>query len=495
MSRGVFTILESLNGKQDVLLTARDVLAKRLQTQLKKNITESHFDPRPTIFDTQQTHDFIPVGIYRPHVSVATEYIKIGKKVSSITKLFQSSANDNTITFDLQANNGHYVHDMVIHVVIQPLQATSEISKYRYCALPGARLFNKVSLIVDSNIIDDYSTEDFIQDIFIGTSQDKLRSLQEMLGQEIIENGSWTHETLNIKQIYGFTSGPQTKQVQPRLELWIPLRFWFNIEIGQSMWNHLLTTFEKRIEVAINPITKIIKAYDSNDSEVSLSSVDITSIDLYSKNIYVNPEILDLVVKRKAINLIRVHKSQVKELTAVQSDICLSQLKYPIEAIYFGFRPNENDTFDNWYKFMKQTTTSFPIPVVIPGTPPQLVVRTAEFTTQTPCVSKLGLSLNGNIVYQQIAAAFYRLYTPYTAQNVSTVYNCGTHLINFALLAAPGTRPLSGHINNTTGKELYINYTESTINFNNPCTFYVTAKCINMLYFKGDGSMILKYIT
>ena len=69
---------------------------------------------------------------------------------------------------------------------------------------------------------------------------------------------------------------------------------------------------------------------------------DVLTADLYINNIFVNPEIHDIFIKRIGFSLIRVHRRQVIRDNKAQDQLLLNQLKWPIETIYCGFRPIGN---------------------------------------------------------------------------------------------------------------------------------------------------------
>jgi len=69
---------------------------------------------------------------------------------------------------------------------------------------------------------------------------------------------------------------------------------------------------------------------------------DVLTADLYINNIFVNPEIHDIFIKRIGFSLIRVHRKQVIRDNKAQDQLLLNQLKWPIETIYCGFRPIGN---------------------------------------------------------------------------------------------------------------------------------------------------------
>lgn len=304
----------------------------------------------------------------------------------------------------------------------------------------------------------------------------------------------------NTKYVMGFKDGAQTyAPYQPELDLWIPLRFWFNLRIEHCLWSHLLTTMQKTIVIQLTALENMIQAIDQNGVETApLQRLPIVTAELYMRNIYVGDVVRDLLVGRRALNLIRVHRSQVADLNRDADTIALKQLKYPIEALYFGFRPQRTaDLLDHWYRFTTVTTHERPIPAVVvnPLAVPvhQLVIRTANYDVQSSPVGKVGFRIFGNDLYLPLADSFFRHYLPYVSPGVICGED-GNFLLPFSLRPGPEDIEVAGHINTSETREFYLRYSEANIGPDRPAKLYVTAKCINFLYFAGDGSMILKYI-
>lgn len=66
---------------------------------------------------------------------------------------------------------------------------------------------------------------------------------------------------------------------------------------------------------------------------------DISTCELWINNIFVNPEIHDIFIKRIGFSLIRVYRRQLTRVNTASDQILLNQLKWPIETIYLGMRP------------------------------------------------------------------------------------------------------------------------------------------------------------
>lgn len=86
-------------------------------------------------------------------------------------------------------------------------------------------------------------------------------------------------------------------------------------------------------------------AYDPNFDQPAINAPptpDITAFELYINNIFVNPEIHDIFIKRIGFSLIRVHRIQVTRVNKTDDNILLQQMKWPVETLYVGLRPVQN---------------------------------------------------------------------------------------------------------------------------------------------------------
>jgi len=66
-------------------------------------------------------------------------------------------------------------------------------------------------------------------------------------------------------------------------------------------------------------------------------------MELYINNIFVNPEVHDIYIKRIGFSLIRVYRQHNQRCNSDNTDEkLLSQLKWPIEYMFVGLRPTWN---------------------------------------------------------------------------------------------------------------------------------------------------------
>lgn len=517
MSKGVYTIIDSFVGKQERFLTDTERLKNRLEELYLENLenaaeTDSTGSNRATIYDIITTHNFYFKTFYKPFVACAHDYFKINSTFAASRAL---TNNGLKLEFALKDLNGYFINDQVLHIKFAAVGTQTTPSsenlpndpypalRYKYCDLPGIRAVKQVTLYANELIIDQYTTEDLLLYYRTRLDSNKQPAWSNMLGQQQIKQGEYYNRDYFLNQVLQFTDGAQTAQpYQPELDLWIPLIFDYNLDVGRSLHNALLRSQQIRLVVELAPLDKLLQAIDPTDTIVptGVQSHTITESSLYTKNIYLPPEINDLFTSRDNLSLIRVFRRQEKTLLTSAANLLLSGIKYPVEALTFGFRPSSNNTnttcaFTKWYKFCAISSKCFPIPAIInyaPSAPVQrLVARTARIITETPIIDTLALKLHGNYLYMPTHEAFFANYTTATYPDMVSTRSTGIYFISFAHY--PLKYNPSGYINMDTAREIYLCYTSSYISNATPASVYISAKCINMLLY-SDNYIKLKYI-
>jgi hypothetical protein len=336
------------------------------------------------------------------------------------------------------------------------------------------------------------------------------------------------------------THGPQTpKYWQPPLELWVKLNFWFNNDIklcipsvsipyGQRFITIDFATKDELLQefpgLFVKQTWELLTVADSQRrvryrpywQAGTLNDVTIDSTSLYINNIFVTNEIHDIYIKRIGFSLVRVFRHQNNSVTKVSEEILLSQLKWPIECMYIGVRPDRNfnvtkknpNYHRDWHRFAKvfdlecNNHTYVSLRNVDDGGPAlsglqegsEGQVWADRFLVEEPIVKTLGLKTHSIKIYDDKPAIFYNQYLPYQfgARNVISPQDKGVMLVNFNL--HPGEYQPTGHLNLSRARETYLTFTSDYIGTSTPCTLSVVAVAINFLLIT-DGSAVLRYST
>jgi hypothetical protein len=385
---GIFQLITN-DGRQDRMLMATSLLKKRLQLIEQARRAASLPDATPTLVDIEKTHILFTNAHFKPFAAIGYEYNKV--RASSGTAQLGS-----TVQFSIP-QFGDFFHDMVLHLRLkQPVLTStallpSDAPSMRWCAFPGERVMKKVQFEVNGNPLDEYTSYayNFYREYCVPPH--KRTGWYRCVGQEL----PW-HGTLNQPgddgelQSVAATShrfavevlnGPQTPSPQKDttdagdLELFIPFLFWFNkdprlaipsvaIPYGQRFINVELATAEELVTLWPRGAGTFAAPQGSLDRATNL----IRTIELYINNIFVNPEIHDIFIKRIGFTLIRVHRQQLATVAKSTDEILLQQLKWPIETLFVGMKVKDysstnpalqSEHVDKWHRFSQVVQTPF----------------------------------------------------------------------------------------------------------------------------------------
>ena len=365
---GIFKLITN-DGKQDRLINATELLNRRLlQIEESRRENPRIRDPTPTLVDIERTHILFVNAHFKPFASLAYEYGKTAVQAGTARL-------NSTVQFSIP-QFGDFFNDMVLHVrlgaiealesgywedpannPVTPLPGGSANQLIRYVNYLGQALVKQVKFTVNNNPLDEYNNNviNFHQKYFV--TPNKETGWNKLVAQEVPKEGYGQVGYANgragrgsgVRSKVEICDGPQTaKPAHGEIDIWMPLLFWFNkdprlsipsvsIPYGQRFIN---VTFARKEELlqhlhATNP------ALDA-PAQNPVPEPDITLCELYINNIFVNPEIHDIFIKRIGFSLIRVYRQQSFRVSQSSNELLLSQFKWPIETIYTGLRPTNN---------------------------------------------------------------------------------------------------------------------------------------------------------
>jgi hypothetical protein len=365
-------------------------------------------------------------------------------------------------------------------------------------------------------------------------------------------------------------NGPQTpKLVQPALEVIHKLQFWFNNDVRLAVPSVSIPYGQRFITMEIAPADQMIFEEPNLFIEETVTTVQrvdivgagvalietsdgtgvatgtefvgsinsagdttvryypyfsagtvaasISDFDLYINNIFVNPEVHDIYIRRIGFTLIRVHLyATITTSETGDGERQLTQLKWPIEYIFLGLRPKWNVDARNpkqwrdWHRLTKVNSGRYDSQetrVSVVSTEPgasgvlrslsefsrQPVIRD-EYVSQEATVSTLRVTAHGVTLYEEYDASFYGNYLPYNygGMNITTPNDPGALMINFALY--PGTYQPSGHINVSRAREFNVVWRTPYVTPTSVADLVICACAINFLLI-SDGSAVLRFST
>ena len=344
--------------------------------------------------------------------------------------------------------------------------------------------------------------------------------------------------------------GPQTpKYWQPPLEIWNKLRFWFNddarlaipsvsIPFGQrfitvELARQELLTFEFPGLFVRQVVTTVVAGVAQRTVRFrpwwiasQITDVTLSNVELYVNNIFVNPEVHDIFIKRVGFSLIRVYRRHVARSNSdTHDERLLSQLKWPIEYLFVGLRPSWNINANNcnqyrdWHRFSKvvdvicdhadqaevsaftidATGGSTEAPTFLnqlaPGQTSSIgQIYPDRYVVELPTIDSLTLTAHGINIHDNFPELFFNSYNPfhYGGPAVVTPDDRGVLMINFALF--PRSYQPSAHLNISRAREFYFNWRTTYVTATTSADLIAIAVAINFLLIT-DGSAVLRYST
>lgn len=502
---GVFQLINN-DGKQDRILMAVALLNKRLLEIERIRTNDPKIkDPTPTLVDIERTHIFHLNAHFKPFVAIGYEYMITQNESGSIEW-------GQTVQFSLP-QFGDFFHDMCVHIVLENLKPVDQTEhaltnpnlpsvkdQVRYCEYPGERILQKVSFDINKNPLDDYTPDDVVFYRQFLLSKEKELGWSRNMGQQIAHAGTLQHNpgSENFAEQKFFTDGPQTwKDEHESVEMWVPLLFWFNLDPALSIPSVSIPYGQRFITTTIATVDQICECQSYHGGDALFQEPTFARFELYTNNIFVNPEIHDIFIKRIGFTMIRVHVRQRVQIEQSVNNILLNKLKFPVETIFVGLRPQVNESnLQNWHYFSQITTNTKTIPVAYPPiamfpTVPSMGFSTASWRVFSPVFDNVGIDAHGITLYENSSQDFYNSYTSFIrGDRISTPSDCGALMIPFNLY--PNQYQPSGYVNVSRARQMYLNFGCPSITPANRATLVIIGLAINFLLL-SDGSAILRY--
>lgn len=398
---GIFQLITN-DGKQDRMLMASALLASRIATARNNRKCAGQSDCTPTLYDIERTHILFTSAHFKPFAAIGYEYNKVTPTAGTVSLNENSTQN---VTFSIP-QFGDFFCDMVVHVTIeQPTieypagVAESQQNLFRWCHYPGERLLKRVKFEVNGNPLDEYTSDavNFHREFLV--QPNKEVGWARCMGQEELEEGwveqpNWENNGTSSSDIKYRTktytssglqtpTGPKVNDFNndnktDKVELFIPLLFWCNKDPRLAVPSVAIPYGQRFITLELAPWRELVGVVPRGHSDADMVNVlknpdpygklvanDILkNIELYINNIFVNPEVHNIFIKRIGFTLIRVHRQQNNDDNDGSQDKSqlLQNLKWPIEAIFVGMRiksysngsPDQiRNNLDKWHKFHK----------------------------------------------------------------------------------------------------------------------------------------------
>jgi hypothetical protein len=367
---GIFTLITN-DGKQDRMLMASELLKNRLKSIKQARAAAGLQDTTPTLLDIERTHVLFMNAHFKPFAAIGFEYHKVNPDSGSATL-------GSEVQFSIP-QFGDFFNDMVLYVKCNkveytPTEAAPNENVFRYCDYPGERLLQKVTFNVNGNPLDEYTSDVYNFHRQFVIQPNKRAAWDRLVGQETpqeayLQQYSVTQPTSRVK--LDVCDGYQTpKGEHEALTVMVPLLFWFNKDTRHSIPSVSIPYGQRYIKVTLATSAQLIETTvppgaDGSDNGV-LPTLTISECSLFINNIFVNPEVHDIFIKRIGFSLIRVHRLQTTRVKDDNANILLNNMKWPIECLFVAVRPTENvehlavgnKSLQTWHKFGKITDTT-----------------------------------------------------------------------------------------------------------------------------------------
>lgn len=385
---GIFQLVTN-DGRQDRMLMATALLNRRLALVTESRKKAMFSDPTPTLADVEKTHIIFTNAHFKPFAAIGYEYNKVRPNAGT-------PALGQHVVFSLP-QFGDFFHDMVLHVrlkqptLVSTTNVDSDKPAMRWCAYPGERLLKNVQFIVNGNPLDNYTSTAYNFHREFSVPPHKKAGWDRCMGQETAHEGfvdqqDWVnsgaapvvgdHRFLT-SVVNGFQTptGQKDQTAAGDLEMFIPLLFWCNKDPRLSVPSVAIPFGQRYIELdladqseLVNIVPRGTSSYVNPNGSLDESVNLVRNLELYVNNIFVNPEVHDIFIKRIGFNLIRVHRQQTHHTSSGADEVLLQQLKWPCESLCVGMRVKDYNSssisqraehIDKWHAFSQVTNTSF----------------------------------------------------------------------------------------------------------------------------------------
>ena len=397
---GVFQIITN-DGKQDRMLMATALLNRRLALiEEARSRDPLVSDSTPTLLDIEKTHILFMNAHFKPFAAIGYEYNKVNPQSTT-------SSLGGEVQFSIP-QFGDFFGDMAVHVVLTApainrstnftlsdvttaTQGAGHAAAFRWCHFPGERLFDKVKFDVNGNPLDEYTSLSVNLHREYLVQPNKRLAWYRCVGQEVPMdgflrqpgvdlNGQTTASTGLINTGAGPVShrvagsvcnGPQTPKSTPdNLEMWIPLLFWFNKDPRLVIPSVSIPHGQRYITLTLasaanmyGMVPRGVGSWADPKATFTAASNEVSKMELYINNIFVNPEVHDIFIKRIGFSLIRVHREQTSILSNSSDEILMNKMKWPIETMYVGVKmtayASGTQNIDKWHTFGRYVGTDY----------------------------------------------------------------------------------------------------------------------------------------
>jgi hypothetical protein len=340
---GVFQIVAN-DGRQDHMLMATELLNQRINRikEVRSQAGFSQQDIYPSILDIERTHIIFVTAHFKPFAAIAFEYHKVTPNSQQL---------DGEIKYSIP-QYGDFFGDMAHHVRFEkltyaPSGSYADSDLYRYCDYPGERFHKEVKFDVNGNILDKYDSDGYVMNRQFKVAPNKLVGWKRLVGQEVAKDAfleqTGTSSKANRVGVKVYDGYQTPKADHPALQFTVPMLLWFCEDFRLAVPSVAIPYGQRWLTITSAPSSDLVeKVTTDGDDTGGLIGLTLGACCLYVNNLFVNSEIHDIFIRRIGFTLIRVHLIHTQPVNTDGQRIQLNSLQWPIECLFFGFRPTEN---------------------------------------------------------------------------------------------------------------------------------------------------------
>ena len=412
---GVFQIITN-DGKQDRMLMATALLNRRLALiEEARSRDPLVSDSTPTLLDIEKTHILFMNAHFKPFAAIGYEYNKVNPQSTT-------SSLGGEVQFSIP-QFGDFFGDMAVHLILNPptisrttnfattdtstlTQGAGHAAAFRWCHFPGERVLDRVKFDVNGNPLDEYTSLSVNMHREFLVTPNKRQAWYRCVAQELPREGFFRQPGVDLTgqqtsstglvntgaapvshRIAGAVlNGPQTPSLTSNsnvnnvtahssaaagaIEMWIPLLFWFNKDprlvipsVSIPHGQRYITLTLAAASVMYGLVPRGVGTWADPKASLTAATNEVCKAELYINNIFVNPEVHDIFIKRIGFSLIRVHREQTQSLSNANDEILLNKMKWPIETMYVGVKMTAYATgsqhLDKWHSFGRVVGTDY----------------------------------------------------------------------------------------------------------------------------------------
>jgi hypothetical protein len=339
----------------------------------------------PIINFLEHTHHVFVNGSFKPHVPIAFQY--------TIVKAANPTLGSR-IQFDIKPY-GDFWSDMVLNIKLTGLSAVDPRDRVRYISQVGHRVGSLFEFSFQGITMDQYDYNYYNIYRQFNVLPEKRAGWDRCMGQEVPLRGFLTPDPYvdMFREYRTVGVGHQTlKQNQDDLDLWIPILFWFR-DVRYA-FPQIIADGQTNLTITLAQPQDLVGAQDLGGGG-KYYSPKIATCALYVNNLFMQEDVFQLFLKNFNFSLIRVSTYQINTINSnAVNFVKLYGIKFPVEDIFIGFRPQANLALSQyWNKYCTLTSKKIPTAVLMQD-PNVTWTGTTISATNTNQITIAGLGLS-----------------------------------------------------------------------------------------------------